>query len=240
MRCYYALMARPPRVDVAGYAYHVLNRANSRSDIFLHDGDYAAFEQILEEAVVRSDGGIRLLVYCLMSNHWHLVIHTSADGAMGQFAKWLTTTHATRYRTAHRSIGRGHVYQDRYRSFLVETDRHLLTVCRYVERNAAEAGLVPRAEAWRWSSLWRWCHGDEQANAWLSDWPVATNGGRPRNWLRTVNTPMNARELEKLRASSRRMRPYGSPQWVQRMVRRHGLESTMRSRGRPAATTLIE
>ena len=238
-------MARPPRIDLAGYAYHVLNRSVGRRRMFAGVGDYAAFERALAEAVARAGGDVALLAYCLMPNHWHLVLTTSRDGALSPFMKWLTLTHTQRYQVAHRSVGEGPVYQGRYKSMLVEQDSHLLTACRYVERNAARAALVERAEDWRWSSLWRWRHrkdadipADEDPALTLSDWPISGSakggGGRPRNWLRTVNSPVNEAEAEAIRRSIRRSRPYGGPTWVDECVASLGLESTTRRPGRPA------
>ncbi len=244
-------MPRAPRVDVGGYCYHVLNRANARFRMFRKDGDFAAFERVLAEAVQRAAGQVQLLSYCLMGNHWHLVLRLSpgADGQMGLFMKWLTTTHAGRYRVAHGQTGLGHLYQGRYKSFVIERDEHLLTVCRYTESNAARAGLVGergRAEEWRWSSLWRWRNGavaDEDPPLVLSPWPVssglATVGDgtrRPLHWLRTVNVPLSEPQLAALRAAAEHGRPFGTPRWVAMVAARYDLESTLRSPGRPRKT----
>ena len=228
-------MGRAVRVDVAGRAYHVLNRSVGRRMLFRKDADFAAFERVLAEAVDRSAGAVDLLAYCVMGNHWHLVVFTHEDGALSPFMKWLTLTHTQRYRAAHGNVGEGPVYQGRFKSFIIEHETHLLRVCRYVERNAARAGLVERAEDWRWSSLWRSRHGggvaDEDLPLVLSDWPVP--GGRPRQWLRTVNTPLSAGELEALRRATQRCQPYGRAAWVAEQIERFGLHSTVRRPGRP-------
>jgi len=105
-----------------------------------------------------------------------------------------------------------------------------LTVLRYVERNALRANLVVRAEAWRWSSLWRSLHPkEEDETPVLSDWPV----DRPRNWVWRVNQPERKDELDALRQSGRRGRPFGTELWQHRISKRLGLESTFRPRGRP-------
>ena len=78
-------MGRPRRVDVGGYAYHVLNRAVGRRVIFQSDADFQAFERVLAEAVERSSGGAQLLAYCVMGNHWHLVVRTTADGVLSPY-----------------------------------------------------------------------------------------------------------------------------------------------------------
>ena len=121
------------------------------------------------------------------------------------------------------------MYQGRFKSFIVQTDEHLLTVCCYVERNAVRASLVERAEDWRWCSLWRRHFGDAVAKSLLSDWPVK----RPRNWLAKVNDPEREDELKALRQSVNRGQPFGDDAWLSRAVERQGLKSTIRPRGRP-------
>ena len=130
------------RTSAGGLLYHVLNRANARMRIFDTEKDYAAFERILAEAVRRTR--MRLLAYCVMPNHWHLVAWPREDGDLSTFVGWLTLTHTQRWHAHRHSVGSGHVYQGRFKSFLVESDEHLWTVCRYVERNALRAGCAPR------------------------------------------------------------------------------------------------
>jgi putative transposase len=162
-----------------------------------------------------------------MPNHWHLVLWPDADGTLGRFMTWLTLTHTQRWHARRASAGSGHLYQGRYKAFLVEADGHLLTVCRYVERNPLRARLVRRAEAWRWSSLWRRERG--RGHDLLSEWPVA----RPEDWGELVNRAQTPAELEALRAAAQRGRPFGTGPWLDEMVRRFDLGSTLRPRGRP-------
>src|SRR5262249_12848097 len=115
------------------------------------------------------------------------------------------------------------------KSFPVQNDDHLLTVCRYVERNALRAGLVARAEEWAWSSLWQRESGPPEASEWLTAWPVA----RGADWLRWVNRAQTPGELEALRRCVQRGQPFGSESWVRRTVARLGLAVAMRPRGRP-------
>ena len=220
-------MGRSPRAASGGLIYHVLNRANARMTIFDDDGDYTAFEAILEEAVERTD--MRLLAYCVMPNHWHLVVWPRKDGDLSRFTGWLTLTHTQRWHAHRHSAGSGHVYQGRFKSFPVESNHHFLSACRYVERNPLRANLVRKAEAWRWSSLWRWRSGDAVQKQLLSAWPVRRSPG----WLKQVNQPLSESELGALRHSIARGNPYGSESWSQRMVKTLGLENTLRPRGRP-------
>ncbi|HXC66854.1 MAG TPA: hypothetical protein VN638_05490, partial [Nitrospiraceae bacterium] len=143
--------------------------------------------------------------------------------------RWITVTHTQRWHAHHQSAGTGPVYQGRFKSFPVQTDEHFLSVARYVERNPLRAKLVARAEDWQWGSLWRWEQGTGTQMAWLNEWPM----DRPRDWCLRVNRPQLASELEALRLSVRRGRPFGEDEWVHRMVRKFGMESTLRPRGRP-------
>lgn len=225
-------MGRPLRVDEGGYVYHVVNRGNARMTIFEDEADYAAFERIMGQAQQRTD--MRVLAYCIMPNHFHLVLWPRREGDLSAFMGWLTLTHTQRWHAHRHTTGEGHVYQGRYKSFLVQSERYLWAVCRYVERNALRAALVKRAEDWRWGSLWRWPQRRrklEEAPA-LSDWPTAS-GGRPRNWVQRVNQPESEAELEALRRCVKRGRPYGAADWVDRVVQRFGLQTTLRPRGRP-------
>lgn len=223
-------MGRPLRITVGGIAYHVLNRGNGGMRLFENDGDYAAFEKILSEAVTRF--GLRLCSYCLLPNHWHLVVwpEPGADGLLSQFMAWITLTHTQRWHAFRNTTGAGHVYQGRFRSFPIEGDEHFVSVARYVERNAMRANLVDRAEDWRWCSLWLRKNLLTQPDVPpLSQWPVEI----PARWVATVNTPLSAVEEQAIRQSIARGRPYGSQRWIKKMARQLGLETTMRPPGRP-------
>jgi len=145
-------MPRPPRFIFAGECYHVLNRANRKSVVFHEHSDYFAFIKLMAKAQQRLK--LPLLSACLMPNHVHLVVRPANAADIARWMHWLFTTHARHYHEKHGTTG--HVWQGRYKSFLVQDDHYLLTVIRYVERNALRAKLVSRAEDWRWGSLnWR-------------------------------------------------------------------------------------
>jgi putative transposase len=219
-------MPRHARVAPAGAVLHCLNRGNGRSDLFEKPEDFAAFERLLLEAMRRFP--VRLLAYCLMHNHWHLVLWPEHDGEVTAFLRWLTMTHSQRLHAHRHTTGSGHVYQGRFKSFPVQPDdEHLLAVIRYVERNALRAGLVERAQDWRWCSLWRRLNGDE--GTVLSDWPIDV----PEDWTRRVNRAQSDKEVEALRRSVRRGTPYGAERWQARTAGKLGLGHTLRPRGRP-------
>jgi putative transposase len=220
-------MPRQARFAPGGLVYHVLNRAVARLPLLQKPEDYDAFERVLAEAHARLP--IRLLAYCLMPNHWHMVLWPREDGELSAFVRWLTHTHTMRWHAHHHTTGTGHLYQGRFKSLPVQADHHFLALCRYVERNALRANLVARAEAWRWCSLWRRRCDDAGPRAILTDWPVDP----PRDWLRVVNRPQSPAEVDDIRRTIRRNAPFGSPTWTTRTAVRLGLESTLRPRGRP-------
>lgn len=224
-------MPRRPRQATGDVVYHVLNRSVRRMTLFEQDGDYIAFENILEETLQRID--CRLLAYCVMPNHWHLLLWPRRDGDLSEFMRLLTVTHTQRWHAHRQSAGTGPVYQGRFKSFPVESDEHLLTVGRYIERNALRARLVQAAEDWPFGSLWIRVHGNARYRAMLHDWPV----DRPRGWRQWVNAAQTEAELATLRRCVQRGRPYGSDTWIKRTATRLGLASTLRPRGRPRKVT---
>ncbi|MDB5357876.1 MAG: hypothetical protein JWN24_4329 [Phycisphaerales bacterium] len=221
-------MPRSARVAPGGFVYHVLNRSVGRMKMFRADRDFDAFMRVVSDANERHP--IPILSYCVLPSHWHFVVQPKEDGDLSAFFRWLAHTHAMRWRVSHRTVGYGHLYQGRFKSFPVQADEHLLAVCRYVERNALSAGLVKRAEQWRWGSLWARLHGTDEQKALLSPWPVP----RPGDWIDRVNAVLTAREQDRMTTSLKRDRPLGDEAWTARMVRRLGLEHTVRREGRPA------
>ncbi len=205
---------------------HVLNRGNGRMKLFHKPADYQAFVDLMGEALDRVKG-MRLLGWCLMPNHWHLALWPREDEDLSAFMRWLSNTHVRRWRQHWHSVGQGHVYQGRFKSFLVQDDRHYLTLLRYIEANPLRGKLVDAAQAWPWSSLAT--AATSSGRELLSKGPL----DRPRSWLAQVNEPMAKDTLESIRASLKRGRPYGDDHWVQRSADQLGLGFTLRPRGRP-------
>jgi putative transposase len=215
-------MPRTGRASIADIWYHVLNRGNRREAVFHKPADYDAFVKAMADAKARLP--VDLLGYCLMPNHFHLVIRTHADGDLGRWMRWLLVAHAQRYHRHYHTTG--HVWQGRYKAFPIQDDGHLVSVLRYVERNALRAELVVHAEEWKWSSLPGWLRSDPWL--WRGDGPI-----RDERWLERVNEPLTAGDLHRLRLSVARGRPYGDESWTDATAQRLGLESTLRSPGRP-------
>ncbi len=220
-------MGRAPRITEPGVAYHLLNRRVMRLRMFEKPADYAAFTEVLAKSLGRPDAP-QLLAYCLMPKHWHLVALAGPRTELSTWMQWVTVTHTHRWHAFRHTAGEGPLYQGRFKSFPVEADAHFLAVCRYVEANAVRAGLVQRAEDWRWSSLWSRKHGGDLQSL-LGDWPV----DRPRDWLAQVNRSMREETLKRVREAVTRGAPLGEDAWRQQMAARLKLDLTLRPRGRP-------
>jgi putative transposase len=208
--------------------YHVLNRANGKRRIFEHDRDYLAFERVLGEIQERVP--MRILAWCVMPNHWHLLLWPRQDADLSNYMRLVTLTHTQRVHAHRASAGTGHLYQGRFKAFVVQDDAHFLTVSRYVEANALSGNLVRRAEDWRWGSLWRTRRGKADQPPSMESGPVP----RPSDWLEYVNQPIEKVEIDALRNCARRGRPYGDEAWASSVAEELGLQSTLRPRGRPA------
>ena len=216
-------MARAPRIIRSNECYHVINRGNQKARVFHDDADYAAFLTYVREAQERVD--LPLLAVCLMPNHVHLVVRPRQDGDIASWTSWLFTTQVRRHHCKYGTTGR--LWQGRYKSCLIQQDHHLLTVLRYVERNALAGKLVARAEEWRWGSLnWRGSHNSPIA---LTPAPIEL----PSWWPEFVNQPMTSAELAAVRESVRRQRPFGSPDWAESAARESGIEQSLAPLGRP-------
>ena len=168
----------------------------------------------------------------MMPNHWHFVVCPKTDTQVTDFFRWLTHTHTMRWHAHYHTEGTGHLYQGRFKTFPIQEDEHLVSVLRYVERNALQANLVKRAEDWKYGSLWRMIHGDADSQSLLSDWPIT----RPRTWRAMVNRPQNKKKLEAIRNCVRKGSPYGSDHFVTQASTRLKLKHTLRERGRPRKT----
>ena len=173
-------MPRTSRRIAQGCVQHVLNRGNWRHCVFRNPDDYKGFLLLLREAGQRFP--ISLFAFCLMPNHWHLIIRPDEHRALSAYMHWLTTTHVCRIHRRDGTVGLGHIYQERYRNVPIGDEVQFLNACRYVEANPRRAGLVDRAEQWPYSS----CSLEQQTSKpRLAPWPVP----KPQRWCDLVNCP---------------------------------------------------
>ena len=228
-------MPRPLRPIDDGLIYHVINRGNNRQDVFHKPDDYRAFLDALAELKERQP--FELYGYCLMKNHFHLLIRP-LETTISRLIQSLLISHAQRYHK-HYHTG-GHVWQGRFKSPVIQDDGHLLTVLRYAEANPLRAKLVKDAARYPWSSYQ--CHGLGIANDLLD--PLAiydalgkTPGQRRRKWRGMVHRPLEEKMAAKLQLSIATGLPYGEQAWVEKLSAKLDLPLTIRPRGRPRKVT---
>jgi REP element-mobilizing transposase RayT len=167
-------MSRPLRIEFAGAVYHVTSRGDRRESIYQDDADRTAQLEIIGQAMDRFDA--KVLAYCLMSNHYHLVLHTR-EGNLSRLMRHVNGVFTQAYNRRHGLVG--HLLQGRFKSILVDCDPYLLALCRYVERNPVAAKMVRQAGDWPWSS-YRAHVGQVPTPEWLdSDGLHAYVLGRP-------------------------------------------------------------
>jgi REP-associated tyrosine transposase len=183
---------RLPRSFQSGLVYHIINRGNGQAEVFHKPQDYEAFLDLIVAAKQRTP--VRLFAFCLMPNHFHLVVEPEASVDLSRFMQWLMTSHVRRY---HRHYeGSGHVWQGRFKSFPIQRDEHLLTVLRYVRQNPVRASLVSTESEWPWSSASR---------SDLIDRPPV-DGCR-------CDEALSVGQLRELRECLNRQNPFGSEEW---------------------------
>ena len=218
-------MPRKKRITKGGVAYHVLNRANGKLRIFKKDLDFIAFENILAEGIERFS--MRLCGYCIMSNHWHMLLWPAEDGTLSDFMHWITMTHVRRWHTAHGTGGIGHVYQGRYRSFPIQHNSHYLKTMQYIEANPPRSGIAKTPADWQWSSY---------AHRLNAPKPFDLNPGPlkiPDNWPTIVNAAIPANDSARIANCIKRGSPYGEEEWITKTAKQMNLESTITRPGRP-------
>lgn len=216
-------MARLARIVVPDVPHHVTQRGNRRQPVFFHEEDYAAYRGLVAEACRAN--GVRCLAWCLMTNHVHLILTPSdADGLRAALAE----AHRRYSRRINAAQGwTGYLWQGRFASYPMD-DAHLMTAIRYVERNPVEAGMVARAEDWRWSSARSHLSGEEDG---LTD--LGSTAGLHRDWRAMLRDGLEAGDGERvaaLEASLRTGRPLGDAGFVERL---EGLTGRILARQRP-------
>ena len=225
-------MGRLPRAVDEGLIYHALNRGNSRADVFVEDSDHVAFLEALGQTQARYP--FKLFGYCLMTNHFHLLLQPGLGQSISRILQSLTVTHTWRYHKRYRSSG--HVWQGRFKSPVIQDDEHLLMVLRYIEANPLRASIVADPGDYQWSSYQH--HGLGRPGALLSSFPEwerlgRTDAERRRRWRAKVCAAQREGDLQTIRASLRSGRPLGTVAWTEHVAQRLQIDLTRRPRGRP-------
>ena len=203
-------MPRVARIAPGGLIYHVLNRGVGKMKLFRSGKDFEAFQRCL--GATQKSTPVRMLAYCVMNNHWHLVLWPENDGDLARFMLRLTTMHVRRWLINRHQVGSGHVYQGRYKSFAIQNDAHLAIACRYVERNPVRAGAAESSAQWPWGSAGQ-ASLPVALRVDLAELPIARRG----DWRHWVDQPQTAAEEEALNRCVRQSRPFGDERWLKRM-----------------------
>lgn len=215
-------MPRIPRACTDGHVLHILNRGNGRSTVFHDDADYRAFLHQLEEGLQRFPVDVHAFV--LMPNHFHLVVRPGSAETLSDWMQWWMTSQVRRHHQRYETSG--HIWQGRFKSFPIQEDEHFLGVARYVLLNPVRAHLVASPGAWRWSSL----HFPELTAPWPVDPPVDAE-----SWFADGSA---SAELDRIRESIDRRRPFGAPWWQAQVASENDLMPSLRPRGRPPRATV--
>ena len=215
-------MARLARIVVPNGPHHVIQRGVRSMAIFSNDQDRHAYLQLL--ATFAQQQAVQVWAWCLMPNHVHFVLVPSAPEAL---ARAVGETHRRYTRLVNFRAGvRGHLFQERFHSFPIQQDRHLLTVVRYIERNPVRAQLARQAEEYRWSSARH--HALGVPDALMTHSPIREMAPDWRAFVRNEDD-----ELEPLRRHVRTGRPWGTTEWITSLEQRLGRPLHPRTGGWP-------
>ncbi len=182
------------RIEYPGAVYHVTARGNARMPVFENNGDRASFLDLIEEAVERFNW--RCYAYCLMDNHYHLLVETVA-GNLSVGMRHSNGVYTQRFNRGHHRVG--HLFQGRFKSIMVDRDAYLLELCRYIVLNPVRAGMVERPEDYVWSSYRATAGVSREAVFLASDWILsqfaAKKGTARKRYMEFVRAGIGGRQV---------------------------------------------
>jgi len=216
-------MPRIARGERIGGIYHIINRGNMKMQVFDDIDDYEYFLKLLKIGTKREK--VEIHAYCLMPNHFHLLLVPQEEKSLSRLMQWIMTSHVRYYHKKNKTSG--HIWQGRYKSFIVEKESYYLMLIRYIEANAHRARLIKKAEAWKYGSLYERVVKNREL---LSQSYIELY----EKWVEYVNQPLREIELENIRNSVNRQAPLGKEQWQVEVATKYGMLSTLRRRGRPS------
>ena len=191
-------MARRRRGVRPGAFYHVCNRATEKRVLFQTPADFDLWVKTLRQGLEKYP--LKIYAFCVMPNHWHLLVSSPSAKLFYKAMQWLGATHAIRWRKRAETVGKGAVYQSRYRCHGVKPNQIFWVVARYIERNPVRAGLADSPRRWEWSSA-----GQNNGHSIpLADWPLA----KPENWDDFLDQGGDRVEEERIREALLRGRPF--------------------------------
>lgn len=223
-------MARPIRLDYPDTFYHVLSRGNERRDIFYEEKDYLKLLAIIAKMVERFN--IEVHAYVLLKNHYHLLIRTK-DANLSRAIQWLGVSYSVWFNRQHQRSG--HLFQGRFKSFLIENEQYFVTLCLYIHGNPIRAGIVKRLLDYKWSSYQAYANKDYLPSWLTTDLALGIYGdsrerfcNAQKSYLGEENSPFNNLKYGLY---------LGSDEFIEQCIERVKKEDR---REKPQATSLLK
>ncbi len=208
-------MPRIARGLAGGEIYHIINRGNRRAEIFHNTKDYEIFIKLMTEAKKMID--VKLYGFVLMPNHFHFIIEPNEAEDLSKYMQWLLTSYVRYYNKTYKTSG--HLWQGRYKSFIVQRNNYFLTLLNYVEQNPQRAKL----------KQWKFVSSNSEINDIVDELPIEL----PENWEEIKKEVLNKKSKKNIENSIQRQSPYGQDDWVNNIAQKYNIESTINPRGRP-------
>jgi putative transposase len=208
-------MARPLRIEYPGAYYHVINRGQSRRDIFLEDKGRQSFLDLLSE-IVRL-WKVEIYAYCLMNNHYHLLVSTPAAG-LGRAMRHLDGVYTQKFNRVHHRDGP--LFRGRYKAILIDAEEHFLSVVRYIHNNPLAAAMVTDMDRYRWSSHWGYLN-KEQCPVWLETGAVLSRFRGLQEYQNFMHDKVE-KEIEDFYRGPYQRPMLGSKAFVERVIEKLG------------------
>lgn len=215
-------MPRIARGLAGGEIYHIINRGNRRTEVFHNTQDYEKFIELMHEAKKMTN--IKLYSFVLMPNHFHFIVEPNEAEDLSKYMQWLLTSYVRYYNKTYKTSG--HLWQGRYKSFIVQKDNYLLTLLNYVEQNPIRAKL----------KQWTYVSSNSKINDFIDELPIKL----PENWEEIKKDILKKKDKEKIDNSIQRQSPYGEDDWVHDIALKYDIVSTINPRGRPKKVIVNE
>ncbi len=218
-------MPRIGRVVAAGFPHHIIQRGNNRENIFFEKNDRKQYMTLLKKYAEKWNSPV--MAYCLMSNHVHLLIKPGSEESLFKMMQGLTLCYTQHI---NRTYGRtGRLWESRYHSCIVDQEKHLWAVARYIEQNPVRVGMVKRAEDYPYSSARAHVNGSEDAVLGED----LFSHDRRRDYILLLWSDIPQKEFERLRYATKTGRPFGSEEFVLEMEKKLARRLLQRPKGRP-------
>jgi putative transposase len=230
-------MPRRARLVIPGLPMHVIQRGNNRCDCFRRDVDYAVYLRLLAEA--RASTQCHVHAYVLMTNHIHLLVTGEAEDAVSRMMKRAAESYVRYFNRAYERTGT--LWEGRFRSSIVDSERYLLTCYRYIESNPVRAGMVLTANDYRWSSHAANAHGcrDDIVTAHPAFLAMGPPDIRLQSYRRLFEAPEDPVDLHDIRTAVNGGFALGTPDFIRELERRTGRRVERMTKGRIRVSTAV-